>query len=111
MGLKTTNYTVKKLGITLPKAYAIIKNLRIDGKSAVAEFAVQITRDNSMFMQPIETAKIYFEVDRNESPYITAYRKAKESREVLAPNPLTGKLENTIEYGIFHGWEDDIVSV
>ena len=30
MGLKTTNYEVKKLGITLPVAYAIIKKKTIE---------------------------------------------------------------------------------
>ena len=109
MGFKTTNYTTRKTMITLPEAYAMIRNIRIDGKSGVADFAIQSSRDNSMFLQPVEVVKIFFEVDRNESPYVTAYRKAKESKEVLAPNIETGKLEPTIEHGFFYEWEDDIL--
>jgi hypothetical protein len=107
MGFKTTNYTIQKTMITLPEAYALIKNIRIDGKSGVAEFAIQSSRNNSMFLQPVDVVKVFFEVDRNESPYITAYRKAKESKEVFIPNPETGKLEPVIEHGFFYNWEDD----
>ena len=110
MGFKTTNYTAQKTQITLPEAYAMIKSLRIEGKSGVAEFAIQTSRDNTMFLHPIEIVKVYFEVDRNENPYVTAYKKAKESMEVFAPNPLTGKMENTMVHGKFYNWEDDIIS-
>lgn len=109
MGLKTTNYDVKKLGITLPKAYAVVKNLRIDGESAVADFSIQATRENSFKLQPIETARVYFKVDRNENPYVTAYRVAKGSKEVQEFKPETGKMETVVKHEPFHGWEDDIV--
>lgn len=109
MGLKTNNYEVKKLGITLPRAYALIKNLRIDGESAVADFVVQVTRENSIKLQPIETAKVHFKVDRNENPYVTAYRVAKSSKEVQEFNPETNKMETVVKHEPFYGWEDDIV--
>ena len=107
MGFKKTNYYAKHIDVEFSEAYAIIKNIRINGNSGVADFVIQTNRDKAMFSQPIETVKVYFEVDRNESPYITAYKKAKESKEMLMPNPLTGKLENTLVKGEFADWEDD----
>ena len=109
MGLKTTNYEVKKLGIVLPQAYAIIKNLRIDGNNGTAEFAVQSTRDTATSLSPIETVKVSFEVNRNENPYITAYEKAKSQREERQWNEETHKIETVLVGEHFYGWEDDIV--
>ena len=41
MGLQTTNYEVKKLGITLDTAYAIVSKLSVDGTHGQAEFHIQ----------------------------------------------------------------------
>lgn len=109
MGLKTTNYEVKKLGITLPVAYAIIKNLRINGNEGTAEFAVQSTRDTATSLSPIETVKVNFIVNRNENPFVTAYEKAKSQKEVTQWNEETHKIETVLVGEPFYGWEDDIV--
>lgn len=110
MGFKRENYYAKHIDIEFPEAYAMIRNLRIDGKSGVAEFAIQTSRDKSMFSQPIETVKVYFEVDRNESPYITAYKKARESKEIMDINPLTGLYEKRVVKGVFADWKNDIIT-
>lgn len=34
MGLKTTNYEVKKLGITLPEAYAVIGKVELSASGS-----------------------------------------------------------------------------
>ena len=110
MGFKTTNYEVKKLGIVLPEAYAIISRLTVDGNRGYAEFAIQSTRDNSLKLQPIETIRISFKVDRNESPFVTAYKKARSQKEEKHYNPETGEYNTVLVGGHFYGWEDDIQS-
>ena len=109
MGLKTNNYEVKKLGITLPEAYAIISHLTVSGDSGYAEFAIQSTRDNSLKLQPIEIVRVDFKVDRNESPYITAYRQAKAQREINRFNQDTEQMEPVFIPGFFSNWDNDIV--
>ena len=109
MGFKTTNYEVKKLGIVLPEAYAIISRLTVSGESGFAEFAIQSSRDNSLKLEPIETVRVDFKVDRNESPYVTAYRKAKSQKEVKRMNHDTGKLEGILVGEPFYDWKDDII--
>jgi hypothetical protein len=107
MGFKKQNYTIKKTMVTLPEAYAIIKNIYIAGQHGTADFVIQSSRDNSMFLQPLDIVRVNFEVNRNESPYITAYRKAKEStEEVFYKNGTEGYVKN-IKLGAFHDWEDD----
>ena len=109
MGLKTTNYEVKELGITLPVAYAYIRKLHIDGSNGVAEFVVQSTRETAQALYPIKTIKVDFTVNRNENPYITAYQKAKGQREILQLNEEANKMEKVLVGEVFYGWEDDIV--
>jgi hypothetical protein len=111
MGLKTTNYEIKKLGVTLPNAYAMVKKLMIDGTSGYAEFVIQSTRDKSVNLSPIDTVRVDFVVDRNESPYVTAYRVAKGQKIVKQLNRETHEYEDTVVNMPFHGWEDDIASV
>lgn len=91
MGVKTKNYEAKSMGITLPEAYAIIQGIQIERNSAVATFAIQCTRDNALGKTPIEVKKMHFAVNRNENPFVTAYKLAKA------------------EGGIFAGWQDDII--
>ena len=65
MGLKTTNYKVNSLGITLYEAYAKIQKLRLRENNKVdATFVVQTTRENVDSLSPIETREVYFTWDR-----------------------------------------------
>lgn len=128
MGLKTTNYEVKSKGITLPQAYAIIRDIEIHGTTGVATIVIQQSRELAVNKVPFEEYKVYFKVNRNENPYETAYAKAKAPiirRELVdcEKEGITGMDENeqpiygTIykelvdkEYpNLFTGWEDDIL--
>jgi hypothetical protein len=109
MGLKTTNYEVKKLGIALPIAYAKIENLVIRGKYARADFVIQIDRKATESKAPIERVSVEFALNRNESPFVTAYNTAKMSYKGNAINEETGEIERVTKYNPFYGWEDDIV--
>lgn len=108
MGLKTTNYEVKELGITLPEAYALIKNINVIGNIGSADIAIQSTRDNAMNLNPIKIVTVRFPIDRNESPYITAYKAATTARKEKVPTK-DGRTLETIEIpALFDSWEDDI---
>lgn len=93
MGLKTTNYEVKSLGITVPTAYAIIRDMEIKGSKGKAELVIQASREAASEKQPLEKIYVNFSVNRNENPYVTAYNAAKgEAAE-----------------GALQGWVDDII--
>lgn len=90
MGLKTTNYEVKDLGVTLPTAYAQITSIISDRKgNACAQFAVQQSRDDIEVKNDIERLSISYMVDKSKPLYEQLYDVAKKT--------------------IFDGWEDDIV--
>lgn len=102
MGFKTSNYTIEELGLTLPTAYAVIRNLYISGENGTAEFVIQTSRDNAFDKTPLRVIPVEFKVNRNEKPYETAYRQAKELVTVQ-------RGEKTITHPRpFYGWEDDI---
>lgn len=90
MGLKKTNYEVKRYGITLPEAYARLThvNINIDGR-ADAMFEIQQTREDIGVKRPLETIFFDCEIDKEQPVYKQIYEKAKEE--------------------VFAGWEDDII--
>lgn len=89
MGLKTTNYTIQSLGITVPEAYAKIKNLSVneDGM-AMAQFYIQQTRED-MNLNPFKIENFRVKIDKDLPIFSQVYVAAKEV--------------------VFPGWEDDIV--
>lgn len=90
MGLKTTNYEVKELGITIPTAYAQITSLCVDSKGeAFAAFSIQQNREDITNKNEIETEHFNVVIDKNQPLYAQIYNAAKEE--------------------LFAGWEDDIV--
>ena len=112
MGLKTTNYEVKKRGRILPEAYAIVKDLTVRGNKGYAIIAVQSSRENAEKvitgeMLPEEEHRIDFTVNRDENDRATAYAKAKSQKEVKQFNEETHKLETVTVNEPFYGWEDD----
>ena len=110
MGLKTTNYEVKKLGIVLPTAYAIIKDLYIKGEYARADFVIQANRTATSEKEPLEIVKVEFALNRNESPFITAYKTAKGQHYENKYNEETKQVEKVVvNNSIFYGWQDDYV--
>lgn len=109
MGLKKTNYEITELGMTLPIAYAMVKDIEIRGEHALATIAVQQSRDFALTKKPIATAAIRFKVNRNENPYETAYKLAKGTKKEAVKNEETQKLEVIDVPMPFYGWEDDII--
>ena len=90
MGLKTTDYEIRGLGITIPTAYAQVTSLFID-KDSVAQATFSIQQNREDVKEKIALARETFTclVDKNEPIYTQVYNKAKVA--------------------IFNGWEDDIV--
>lgn len=91
MGLKTTNYEVKDLGITVPTAYARIVSIHsdLDGEASIV-FEIQQVRENIGTKEPLERKYLSMLLDKNSSLYVQGYTKAKEK--------------------LFAGWEDNIVT-
>ena len=108
MGLKTTNYEVKKLGITIPEAYAVA-DFSLDGNSCSVTVKIQTSRENAKKLAPIETIHTHFVVDRNKNPFEEVYNKLKGQEIVERENPETGEKETITVKGILYGWTDDIV--
>ena len=90
MGLKTTDYEIRGLGITIPTAYAQVTSLFIN-KDSVAQATFSIQQNREDVKEKIALARETFTclVDKNEPIYTQVYNKAKVA--------------------IFNGWEDDIV--
>lgn len=110
MGLKTTNYEVHNLGITLPEAYAKIREMRLRKDNVVdVTFVVQTTRENTERLAPIETRSIHFTWDRKSDLAETAYAEAKKREEYKSRDPQTGKEVTLYNDAPFYGWTDDIV--
>jgi hypothetical protein len=109
MGFKKTNYKLEKIGLTLPTAYALIGELKVQGERAKAVFNIHVTREEAAQKKPIEQKVLWFNVDRNENPFVTAYKKAKESTETVTVDEETGEEKTVEKKGIFADWTDDIV--
>lgn len=89
MGLKTTNYEIKKSGITVPEAYAQINQLSVTEDSACyATFKIQQTRD-AMELEALDNVSVVCKINKSLPIYEQVYNFAKETE--------------------FAGWEDDIV--
>ena len=110
MGLKKTNYIVNKLGITLPEAYAYVKELSINGDSGTALIVVQTTRERCKTLAPIEAHYIPFKVDREENPYKTVYETSKARVTEKTFDYDTGTVREVTSSMPFADWEDDIVT-
>lgn len=103
MGLKTTNYTIEELGLTIPEAYAFIRNLYVCGENATAEFVIQANREKAINLAPLKTVTLEFKVIRDENPYYTAYNFAKSViTEKCGNHVFTNEMP-------FFGWQDDFV--
>lgn len=111
MGLKTNNYVSKSMGIQLPVAYAVLRNLVIEANSqARAVFAIQTDRENAKKYTPIDRVEVHFEWDRKTDPAKMAYEKAKTEVREVKKWDIEKKEEYTVtECGALYGWEDDIV--
>lgn len=111
MGLKTTNYVSKSTGITLPKAYAVLKNLIIETDNrARAIFAVQASREDAEKFNGLDKVEVRFTWDRKTDPAKMAYETAKtETITVEKYNEKGEPYTEVVGYGTLYGWQDDIV--
>jgi hypothetical protein len=111
MGLKTKNYEVKKVGITLPEAYAVLKNLIIETDNrGRAIFAIQQNRESANTYVALDKVEVRFTWDRKTDPAKMAYNAAKtETREVEDGTDEEGNVLFKTEYGPLYGWTDDYV--
>ena len=110
MGLKTTNYVSKQTGITLPTAYAVIKDLVLNGNSGRAIFSIQASREATQTLKPIDKVEVHFTWDRKTDSAKMAYETAKtETKTVDKLNEKGEPYTEVVGYGTLYGWEDDIV--
>ena len=105
MGLIKTNYVSKSTGVTLPVAYAVLKDLVLNGNNARAIFVVQSSRETTKTFKPIDKVEVYFTWDRKSDLAKMAYEKAKTQIVV----DLIENTETKTE-GVLYGWEDDIIA-
>ena len=89
MGLKKNNYEVKNMGITLPTAYAQVRQVQLQDKACTAILYIHKDRESVATFAPIDQRTIYLTIDRNQNLLEQIYAKAKAS--------------------YFGNWEDDIV--
>lgn len=111
MGLKISNYEVKSMGVTLPTAYAVIRDITVKGEMGVATFAIHSNRELAIdsTIRPYHTENVHFKVERNVNDRVTAYNKAITPYVEKQYNNETGELEDITKYPFFYGWEKDIV--
>lgn len=108
MGLKTTNYVSKSTGITLPTAYARIKDLVLNGNNGRAIFAIQSTREAVENYQAIDKVEVRFTWDRKNNPVKMAYEAAKAETRTVERYDENGEVVVNTEHGTLYGWQDDI---
>ena len=109
MGLKTTNYRVKATDYVYTNAYALLKDISIQGDWVNAVFAIQTSREKAVDFEPIETVSITFKFDRTKNPVEMAYNLVKSKiKDYVWNDELQAHVEVEKEMPLF-GWEDDIV--
>lgn len=110
MGLKTTNYELTNLGLTLPEAYAIIHELRVCGNRGSAVFHIQSApRDKALELNPFKTIIVNFDWTRETNPLTAAYKEAKAMHYKKVWNETERRYEDVENPMPFYGWQDDIV--
>lgn len=79
MGLKTVNYEIKEMGITLPSAYAQLTSVSSDGDGeAFGVFTVQRTREDIGTKTALQSVSVSAKIDKSQPVYAQLYEKAKE---------------------------------
>lgn len=90
MGLKTKNYELKELNITIENAYAKISSLTITSAGkAYAIFNIQQDRESTESLEALELINFACDIDKTLPVHEQVYIKAKEN--------------------LFKDWDDDIV--
>ncbi len=108
MGLIKNNYFSKSTGLTLPTAYAIIKDIVLNGNNGRAIFVVQSSRNATQNYKPIDKVEIPFVWDRKTDIAKVAYETAKTQKiKEQVFDELSGQHKEIEKEGILYGWTDD----
>lgn len=90
MGLKTTNYEIRELGLTVPTAYAQLAHVSVDlDGSASGIFIIQQARKDIGVKEALGKEFFRCKVDKTKPIHTQIYTAAKER--------------------VFTDWEDDII--
>lgn len=113
MGLYKENYESKKLGITLPKAYAYITDFKLKESGGEtygrAIFSIQTSRENCVEKAPIEEVILEsVKLDRTKNVLTQVYEKMKEGSTEQIEDPITHEVKTVVSGMPFYGWVDDI---
>lgn len=111
MGLKTTSYISKSLGVTLPTAYAVLSTLIVEKDNRVrAIFSIQNTRENTQVLAPIDKVEVNFVWDRKTDLAKMAYETARnEVKTIEYLDEASGHIITKQELGTLYGWKSDIL--
>ena len=113
MGFSKKDYEIEKKGISLSEAYAVVKNITINGEHVKAEFAINISRNNALLCEPIDVKTISLKYDRTKDILPQIYAAAKTDKTVKVTEiGEDGKpyiVDKTIK-SPFSDWQDDIIS-
>ncbi len=113
MGLKTTNFYIKRFDLALPTAYAKLRTLVLNSDGTVnSTFSIQQSRLHCEKYDAIDVVKVTSKTvwDRTIPLEKFAYDTAKTeiiTQEVT--NEETGEPTTAVELGTLYGWQDDIV--
>lgn len=102
MGLKKSNYLYEKLDVVIPKAYALVTSLEVNGDEASAVISLGASRKDVLNKNYIKSYPIRFAHDRFKNPYEEAYDYAKSIRELVLP-------DGSRVDGPFIDWDNDYV--
>lgn len=111
MGLKTTNYFVKNLGISLPNAYAKIRTLVLENDGTVrATFGIQQSRELLDSYSPIEIVSVQTKNvwDRKTPLEKVAYEAVKQETYKSKDEYSEIEIEKT-DFNALFGWDNDIL--
>lgn len=113
MGFQKNDYQIQKKGISLSQAYAVVKNITINGEHVKAEFAINVSRNNALNCEPIDVKTISLKYDRAKDLLPQIYAAAKTDKTVkdfeIGEDGKPHIVDKTIK-APFSDWDDDIIA-
>ncbi len=108
MGLKTTNFEIKNLGLPLPEAYCILHKLQQNRDQVTATFAIQSTREKAQKLDPLATIDVSFKWDRQADIAKAAYAELKRSKTIKRYDNDKKTVVDVEIPSVFASWADDV---
>lgn len=114
--LKTNNYVVKSYNLTLPTAYAAVRDVDTRLERTSARIGIFKSREDALnpAVKPFEAITVVFDTarDSDKNVHTLAYEAAKKAVVAVQKyDPETGAPINMGEKRIFEDWTDDIVDI